>query len=170
MKCLVLNYDYSPINFTPIKKVVNKVLNNRVDVISYWNDTIPLVNGEIKIPSIVRVKHYVKWLPKHKPYSRNALFKRDYFCCQYCGKSLTPSESTVDHVHPQSKGGQTNWLNCVTCCHKCNGIKANKTLEEVGFKLLSKPQIPNCINIQVFGEYHRISDRHSDWQIYLARK
>jgi hypothetical protein len=51
--------------------------------------------------------------------------------------------STVDHVVPGSRGGE--WLarkNLVTTCPRCNAIKGDYTLEELGWQLLdvSSPQ------------------------------
>jgi 5-methylcytosine-specific restriction endonuclease McrA len=40
--------------------------------------------------------------------------------------------TTVDHVLPQSKGGQTELDNLITCCWACNYGKAEKTLGEIG--------------------------------------
>ena len=42
------------------------------------------------------------------------------------------SRTTVDHVLPQSKGGQTELDNLITCCWACNYGKAEKTLSELG--------------------------------------
>jgi hypothetical protein len=45
--------------------------------------------------------------------------------------------STVDHVVPGSRGGE--WLdeaNLVTTCPRCNAIKADYTLQELGWELL----------------------------------
>lgn len=166
MRCLVLNYDYSPLNFSSMRKVINKVLMEKVEVISNWDEAIKYGNGEFQIPSVVRLKYYIRWVPKNKRFSRGGMLRRDLYTCQYCGKALMPSEATIDHVVPQCKGGQTNWLNCVTACKTCNNIKSSKTIEEAGLQLISKPYIPNT---QIFGEYHRIYEKHKDWSMYLVR-
>ena len=41
--------------------------------------------------------------------------------CIYCGK---PSES-IDHIHPQAKGGSSVTENCVPACLSCNGRKSD---------------------------------------------
>jgi len=41
--------------------------------------------------------------------------------CIYCGE---PSES-IDHVHPQSRGGLSVTENCVPACLSCNGHKGD---------------------------------------------
>lgn len=40
--------------------------------------------------------------------------------------------TTVDHILPQSKGGQTDLDNLIMCCWACNYGKAEKTLSEIG--------------------------------------
>ena len=41
--------------------------------------------------------------------------------CIYCGM---PS-SSLDHLHPRSKGGKSITSNCVPCCLSCNGDKSD---------------------------------------------
>ena len=71
------------------------------------------------------------------------IFRRDMYCCQYCGKDLLPDEATVDHVNPKSRGGKNDFPNLVTCCFSCNSYKADRTPEEAGMVLLRKPTMPN---------------------------
>jgi hypothetical protein len=75
-------------------------------------------------------------------YSRRNVFQRDGMICQYCGKKCSKDESTIDHVYPRSRGGKNSWANVVTCCISCNAEKGDKTLEELGWTLRSKPTVP----------------------------
>ncbi len=43
--------------------------------------------------------------------------------------------SSCDHLTPVARGGNNNHDNLVTACYKCNSIKTNWTLEELGWKL-----------------------------------
>ena len=52
---------------------------------------------------------------------RDSLHKLTKNQCIYCGE---PSKS-LDHLHPQSKGGKSITSNCVPCCLKCNGKKSD---------------------------------------------
>lgn len=56
------------------------------------------------------------------------IFKRDGFCCQYCGIKNTKFE--VDHIIPVSKGGSDDHENLTTACFTCNRSKRNKSAEE----------------------------------------
>ena len=55
------------------------------------------------------------------PYElRLRVYERDAYRCVYCGSY---KDLTVDHIHPESKGGETTLLNLATCCRKCNTLK-----------------------------------------------
>ena len=48
------------------------------------------------------------------------VFKRDGYKCISCG---TDSDLTIDHIHPQSKGGTNSISNLQTMCRSCNSSK-----------------------------------------------
>ncbi|EOD00193.1 HNH endonuclease [Caldisalinibacter kiritimatiensis] len=54
------------------------------------------------------------------------IYYRDNKSCFYCGKSLKFKQITLDHFIPLSKGGTSDIFNVVTCCKKCNKLKADK--------------------------------------------
>jgi 5-methylcytosine-specific restriction endonuclease McrA len=61
-----------------------------------------------------------KWCSKAK---RLALYLRDRFECQYCGRDLStaaPHEVTLDHLKPQVKQGGHAPTNLITACAACN--------------------------------------------------
>ena len=76
-------------------------------------------------------------------YSRRSVYMRDKHTCQYCGRKCTKKDLTLDHVTPRSKGGKSSWTNVVACCLTCNGKKEDKSLEELGWKLLKVPKEPH---------------------------
>jgi hypothetical protein len=43
---------------------------------------------------------------------------------------------------PRSRGGAHVWENVVSACHKCNHLKADRTLKEIGWRLRSIPKEP----------------------------
>ncbi len=71
------------------------------------------------------------------------LFRRDDYLCLYCGTEFAPRLLTRDHVTPLSRGGQDTWENVVTACRPCNHRKADRTLDELGVRLLAVPYAPN---------------------------
>lgn len=56
------------------------------------------------------------------PKKRYAVFERDNFTCQYCGRSVTKDniKLEVDHKIPYSKGGSDEMHNLITSCFDCN--------------------------------------------------
>jgi 5-methylcytosine-specific restriction endonuclease McrA len=74
----------------------------------------------------------------HVPYSRNGVLARDRHCCAYCGRRA----STIDHVVPRSRGGDTSWTNTVACCLPCNQRKASRTPGEASMSLRAAPFQP----------------------------
>jgi hypothetical protein len=51
---------------------------------------------------------------------RTAVMERDLYRCRQCGTHL---DLTVDHVHPESLGGETVLENLQTLCRSCNSKK-----------------------------------------------
>jgi hypothetical protein len=116
--------------------------------------SIRTIDGEYILPAAIVLVNYV-----YMPYSENSMsptrrnvFKRDNHTCQYCGyQSNNPKKLTIDHVHPRSKGGGTQWTNLVTACPSCNTKKGNKLLKECKMKLKNKPRKPRRLALQLVG-------------------
>lgn len=59
--------------------------------------------------------------------------------CFYCEKVTVPSERTVDHKIPISRGGEHSRDNIVMACQRCNFSKQDRTPEEFAeFQRLNK--------------------------------
>ena len=72
------------------------------------------------------IKASIEWID---PADREAIYRRDHYCCVYCGSApAPPNKLTLDHVHPRKLGGADNATNLVTCCLVCNSDKRNMTL------------------------------------------
>jgi 5-methylcytosine-specific restriction endonuclease McrA len=116
--------------------------------------SIRTVRGEYKIPAaIVLVKYvYMPYSEDSISPSRQNVFKRDDNTCQYCRyRSKNPKKLTIDHVHPRSRGGGTQWTNLVTACPKCNVKKGNRLLKECQMSLINKPKKPRRLALQMIG-------------------
>ena len=165
MKTLLLNSTYQPISFVPERKALKLFVKGKIDVLSSWDQIIRWGTGGMQYPSVIRLKYYVRWIPKKVRFNRMGVFRRDKNTCMYCGKPFRTAELTIDHVQPASKGGKTNWHNCVTSCFDCNNKKRNRTPEEAKMKLLVKPVVPR---VNLTNEFHLSSQQHPDWGVYLG--
>lgn len=112
-------------------------------------------------PSVIVLTRYNGKIRYEIRFCRASLYERDKGMCQYCGKSLTKSESTVDHVKPKSKGGTNSWNNVVLSCKPCNARKDSFSLEEAKIKLLTSPGKPSWVSVK-FGKARNIKERN-EW-------
>jgi 5-methylcytosine-specific restriction endonuclease McrA len=172
-RALLLNNNGEPLQFIDGVRAIKLLLKDRVEVASgmtgmpsYWDDYVNSATCQYKLPAVLRLKYYVQTRTYKKPprFQKKVLFNRDAWKCQYCETELTYSAITIDHVHPQSRGGKTTWKNCVTACKKCNSRKGNKTPEEADMKLLKQPLEPNVFH---FWDTSHRSAWHADWSLFV---
>lgn len=63
-----------------------------------------------------------------RPERRLAIYLRDGLACCYCGATVEDgAKLTLDHIVAHSKGGSNEAGNLVTCCHKCNSSRGNRS-------------------------------------------
>lgn len=142
-RVLVLNQDFSPISICTIQRAFLLVFLEKADLVSKSNGTlIRSVRESFPMPSVIKLKRFVHIPYKGVVLTRQNIFKRDGFTCQYCG---TTKDLTLDHVIPKAKGGKTTWKNLVTACKRCNSRKGDFTPEEAGLKILNRPFKPNYV-------------------------
>jgi len=104
--------------------------------------TVNTVSHRIAVPEIIVLQKYDRLPVRDVKYSRQTLFHRDRHTCAYCGQVFRREDLTVDHIKPRAQGGTTTWLNTITACKPCNGLKANRTPEEASMHLRFKPKKP----------------------------
>lgn len=145
MRVLLLSRNFEPISVVNWRKAMRMLFLEKAEVIEESDLKIKSANMEHNIPSIMRLLIPFKKKKSIIKFSKNNLFARDNYRCQYCGKKGDHKGLTYDHVVPKSRGGKTTWENIVTACSDCNGLKANKTPEEAGMTIKTKPTKPNWI-------------------------
>lgn len=130
-----------------------------------WDKFLRTSKTAIRIPTIIIAENYTD-IPLKKPqYSAYEVFRRDKGIDQYTGKQVPREDGNIDHVDPRSKGGQTNFTNCVWTSRFINELKGDMTIEEFeavhGYKLIRKPVHPNP-RLTIINRYNI-----SDWEIFL---
>ncbi len=76
-----------------------------------------------------------------KPLSKKIrfdVFKRDSFCCQYCGNTPPVVVLEIDHIIPVCKNGTNNIDNLLTSCFDCNRGKSGVELTVLPLKTSEK--------------------------------
>lgn len=165
---LVLNADYRPLSYYPLslwpwQEAVKAVVLDRVDIVAEYEQVVRSPSVEIRIPSVVVLKEYVR-PQKQVAFTRFNLFLRDEFRCQYCGAR---GELTFDHVVPRARGGRTSWENVVAACARCNLRKGARSLRQSGMTLLRPPRRPSHEELMNVGRKFPPNHLHETWIDFL---
>lgn len=162
---LLLNITYEPLKIINWKKAITMLCLGKVEVIEEYDRNIHSVSFTLKLPSVVRLLKMVKRHKSPVKFSRQNIYARDRYRCQYCGDRYTTEELTYDHVLPKSRGGRTEWENIVTCCIDCNREKGGRTPKEASMALVRKPFRPTWIPaLRITIAFHRVPE---SWRDYL---
>ena len=165
---LVLNADYRPLSYYPLsiwcwQDAIKAVFLDRVNIVSEYDKTVRSPTFEMRLPSVVSLKTYVK--PSRQPaFTRFNVFLRDRFTCQYCGAR---EDLTFDHVVPRSKGGHTTWENVVAACSPCNLKKSDRLPREVDMWPNQRPFTPTLQDLHSNGRLFPPNYLHESWMDYL---
>lgn len=156
---LLLNATYEPLCVVSSRRAVVLVLSAKAVPVANTDEAMHSATTAVSVPAVVRLTRYVRVpYPAQTPLSRKGVFARDGGRCAYCGAPAT----SIDHVVPRSRGGPHTWDNVVAACRRCNHIKADRTLVELGWRLRSTPRVPVGMSWRVLG--HRAPDpRWSTW-------
>lgn len=122
--------------------------------------SIRTVHFVVRVPTVICKAKYSD-MPKRRPkWSKREVAKRDKYVCQITGQYAP--DGNVDHVTPRSRGGRDQWSNTVWTDRKVNAKKGNKTLNELGWKLVRKPVEPKEVPMVKL-----IQPKHDDWKVFL---
>ena len=161
-KVLLLNASYEPIRALGMTRAMVLLIQGKAEYMATVPDEfIYSAHDVYEKPSVIKLNYMVKIPYTAKvALNRRAVMARDAGICQYgCGRKAT----TIDHVHPRSKGGKHVWTNVTAACHVCNGKKADRMLEDTQFKLLRPPTVPDS-SIWLSKYAHD----NPEWEPYLA--
>jgi 5-methylcytosine-specific restriction endonuclease McrA len=136
-KVLVLNASYEPLNICTWRRAVVLLMKGKAEQIEHNGK---LVYTNFPVPTVIRLRSYVKIPYKEISLSRRNLLHRDGYTCQYCGDRR--HDLTIDHIIPRSKGGTDSWENVVAACLKCNVKKGDRTPKEANMALSTTPRRP----------------------------
>jgi 5-methylcytosine-specific restriction endonuclease McrA len=157
---LILNRNWRPIHVTTVARALVMLWNEAARVVEpeeyrlyTWDEwarieppegapCIRSARARLLVPEVVCLTRFDRLPSTAVTFSRRNVAKRDHLTCQYCGAQPGWEAITVDHVVPRSRGGASNWSNCVAACVGCNARKADRTPEQAGMRLKRRPARP----------------------------
>jgi 5-methylcytosine-specific restriction endonuclease McrA len=147
-EALVLNATYEPLCVVAARRAVVLVLTDKAVSVAEGDEVLHSARAEVSVPAVVRLTRFVK-VPYRAtvPLTRKAVFARDGGRCVYCGAAAT----SLDHVVPRSRGGPHSWDNVVSACGRCNHVKADRGIAELGWHLRRVPTVPSGVAWRVVG-------------------
>ena len=138
-RTLILNSTFQPLSVVSYKRAISLIHNKKINVIKNSELLLHSEKKDYFIPKVGILTYFVKApFARRVALNRENIFIRDFYTCQYCGKSA----ESVDHIVPRSKGGLHEWSNVVACCKKCNLIKADKLLHQTQLNIKKLPTNP----------------------------
>ena len=144
MSVLLLNASYEPLTVISWRRAIVLVLEGECELLEQSEDrTIRTCGGaEFPFPVVVRLFNMVKAFRRggKAPWTRSALRARDENNCQVAG--CHDNGSTVDHIVPRCRGGETTWENTVLMCKLHNQRKGSRSLAGAGLTLKREPRAP----------------------------
>ncbi|HBB30616.1 MAG TPA: HNH endonuclease [Cyanobacteria bacterium UBA9273] len=140
---VVFSKNYLPVSRVNIKRAIVLLVTGKAEPLDFSDGKIISVHSPtvvISVPEQIRLtKTDTERVWKVPPVNRREVLRRDKHACQYCGST---KQLTLDHVIPRSKGGTHTWDNVITACEKCNSCKGDRTPEQAGMILRTKPKAP----------------------------
>jgi len=182
---LILNKSYIPIHIADWTKAISLLYRGHANALDHdfmvynyddWliqtpelcnHKKIKTCHYEVAIPDVMVLTLYNKLPIKEVQFTRQSIFQRDNYICQYCGKKFKKDELEKEHVFPKSRGGKNTWDNIVSACSPCNARKANRTPQEAGMKLIRKPSPPVWLN--PFNKLKHHPNKKKQWMIFLKK-
>lgn len=161
---LVLNQSYEALNLCRTRRAIVLIFRGKAEVLENSRGEIHSATAAFPIPSVIRLVYMVK-RPRHqRKLTKQEVFNRDKYICQYCG--CQTRDLTLDHVVPRRAGGGHTWENMVSACRSCNRRKGGRTPEEAGMRLIQQPRAPRGTGFYV---PYRYLESYGEWKKYLPQ-
>lgn len=146
-RTLLLAPYYVPLKILRWQDAIKMIYEETAEVVVEYDEEVRSPSVTWKMPAVIRLR---KLAPRGKnavKFSRQNVYARDGYRCQYCGHEFPVSKLSYDHVVPKSAGGRREWKNIVASCRPCNLRKADRTCDEAGMWPLRMPTVPKTLPI-----------------------
>jgi len=159
---LVLNQNFEPLNICKTRRAIALVLLGKAHILENSRGVIRTPSMAFPCPSVIRLAYMIKRPRPKLKLTRQEVFRRDNYICQYCGR---PSHHlTIDHVIPRNLRGAHDWENLVSACPACNRNKGGRTPAQAHMSLIGEPSRPKATGLYAF---HRYLGEHTQWQKFI---
>ncbi|MBX6391216.1 MAG: HNH endonuclease [Frankia sp.] len=159
-EALVLNATYEPLCVVSQRRALVLVLTDKAVMVESGGQVLRSASMTVEVPVVVRLARFVRVPYRTQvPLTRKGVLARDHHRCVYCGAPAT----SLDHVIPRSRGGPHVWENVVAACGRCNHLKADRAVAELGWRLRTAPRAPSGAAWRILGS-RRMDPR---WSQYL---
>jgi len=141
--CIILNADYTFLNIVNWQKAITLVVKGKTEVLRYTEKVARNFERTVimKIPAVMRLINIIRVIYRtHVPFNKRNVIVRDEFKCTYCG--IESKSLTIDHVIPVSRGGKSEFENCVAACRSCNHKKGSRLPSEANMYFQKRPYQP----------------------------
>jgi 5-methylcytosine-specific restriction endonuclease McrA len=180
-RVLILNADYRPLGFPLMTlsapQAIHAMLLERVHVVRESGLYAHSPSMEMRLPSIVALKHYIHVPGMQGPplFNRPNLFVRDRGLCMYTGRQLRLKTldrshlATIDHVVPTCRGGVNGWKNCVLASMSANVQKGDRPLATSGLALIHQPWVPTAADLlYLWLTEERLAHMDENWLEFIS--
>lgn len=170
-RVLILDSRYEPVKIVGLQTGFVLLYTDRAAALIDSPRIIRSISNVYTVPWIVRLQNCS---PRNRKasgprFSRQNVYLRDGFRCQYCNWTGSLLNLTMDHLIPLARGGKTSWENIVTACKACNLRKGARTIEELGLRLPRMPVRPNFNNTALFALRYGLNSQNipEAWNGYV---
>jgi 5-methylcytosine-specific restriction endonuclease McrA len=170
LRTLVLTSNFMPMSLFPLytipaEEAIHRYINGNANVVEWYDRIIKTPSrNDLRWPSVIANNNEFSFKTNVR-ISKESLYYRDHCKCAYCGKELTISTLTKDHLIPTSKGGKHIWENVVACCKDCNSSKSDDTSKK--WKPRIKPFKPTFYQMLDIRSKYPIMIDDESWRPFL---
>lgn len=171
-KVLMLSAAYEPLGIRNAMEAFLLVYKGSAECVPLENSEPIILHSQKKtyeISSVIRIVNYydVRSAQRKSGKQRGRIFMRDKYRCQYCCKKFSPQVLTLDHIIPQSQGGEDAPENLATSCKPCNQRKGPRTPDQARMPLLATPSALRYGLDRAMMDYY--AERRPEWAPYLYK-
>jgi 5-methylcytosine-specific restriction endonuclease McrA len=131
------------------------------------DDVIHTTKLSIRVPRVIIAKGYKKVLVKKLKCNMRNVRRVHNDTCAITKRKLKPSEMSLEHVVPVSKGGKTAWENVVLADKDINSRRGNMPYASLGY---DTPTIPPAPREKPASEMIENKYGFPEWEVLLGRK